>query len=756
MIGMHGFVCMVKRRQFHINGQVQGVGFRPCVYQIAIKLNLTGWVRNDASGVTLEVQGELVEHFWEALIKHLPPLAKIDTVYTNELPINMDEYEFVILKSESGHANTLISPDVAICASCLDELFDKKSRFYHYPFLNCTQCGPRLTITYQLPYDRGQTSMASFPFCMQCEADYQNPNNRRYHAQPTACEKCGPMLSASLSEIAKNIQQGNIIALKGLGGYQLICDANHISAIMQLRQRKNRLSKPFAVMVLNVESAKIWANVNEQETLLLNSEERPIVLLHKKFTNTMLDAIAPDLHSMGIMLPCTPLHYLLFHAMLGFPEDRQWLEKPQPWVFIVTSANSYGNPIVVDEKTAQQELNAIADIIISYNRRIVTRMDDSVLQLVNHSPCFIRRARGYLPKPIKLAKAIPSILALGGHLKNTFCITRHNEAFLSQHIGDLKNKASRDFFHESLTYFLKFLAVEPEYITHDKHPDFYSTQFAYEYAQANNIPTISVQHHHAHLASVAAEYQLQEPALGLALDGYGYGSDHTMWGGELFLVEQEKAERLSHLQPLALPGGDKAATDPWYMGASVLDSLGLTKEIVRRFSEQPNAALIASLLEKKMSPTSSSCGRLFDAAAALLGIHATKQYEGQAAMKLESLVTHPQVMQGGWNNTDHGLSLLPLFAQLLHLDPVAGANLFHGTLVAALTEWVIHWSKIKQINIILLSGGCFLNKILAEGLINSLQKAHSANLRVLFPQKAPPNDGGIALGQAWIGGLSCV
>jgi len=453
---------------------------------------------------------------------------------------------------------------------------------------------------------------------------------------------------------------------------------------------------------------------------------------------------------LGIMLPYTPLHYLLFHALLGFPEDHGWLQKKQSLAFIVTSANVHEDPMIIDDDAAKQALSQITDVIVSHNRCIVTRMDDSVLRVINELPCFIRRARGYMPTAIKLARAIPPTLALGGYLKNTFCITRNDEAFLSQHIGDLKNQASRDFFDDSLRHLLKFLDVKPERIAHDMHPDFYTTRLAHEY----DLPRISVQHHHAHLAAVAAEYQLQEPALGLALDGHGYGLDSANWGGELFLWEQTQIKRLSHLKPLALPGGDKAAHEPWRMGASVLYSLGFAKEITQKFSEQPHAALLAHMLAHNInSPYSSSCGRLFDAAAALLGIHTTAQYEGQAAMKLESLVTTPQIMQNGWQINEQGLSLLPVLAKLLETDSKTGANLFHGTLIAALTDWINHWSDITQIKTVLLSGGCFLNKILAEGLIKNLA---TLNFAVFFPKQAPPNDGGIALGQAWMGGLSCV
>lgn len=738
---------MVARKQIKISGRVQGVGFRPYVYQIAHALKLSGWVKNSTSGVILEIQGESTSRFIPQLLSGLPALAKIDAIHIRHLHIKVNESQFTIIDSQLGQTNTNIPPDITICSLCLAELFDTESRFYRYPFLNCTHCGPRLTLIHQLPYDRCHTSMAIFPLCNLCEHDYTNPRDRRYHAQSIACHQCGPQLCASIDEIAQHIKQGKIVAIKGLGGYQLICDAKNETTIATLRRRKKRNDKPFAVMSLNLASVKSIAYYNKQEEILLTSSERPIVLLSKK-PNTLPINIAPDLSHIGIMLPYTPIHYLLFHALIGNPRGNRWLHENQSTVLIVTSANPSENPILIDDEESQINLLPIANQIVSHNRNIVTRVDDSVVRTINQAPIFIRRARGYVPNSIKLAYAIPSTLALGGHLKNTFCITHHDEAFLSQHMGDLVNKATRDFFHETLQHLLDFLNIKPERIAHDMHPDFYTTFLATQY----NLPTFAIQHHHAHLAAVAAEYHIQEPVLGLALDGHGYGLDGGIWGGELFLLSKNHAQRLAHLLPLPLPGGDKAARSPWYMGASILHLLGHNQEITRRFSHQPDAALLANLLQKIDTPVSSSCGRLFDAAAALLGVHFNAQYEGQAAMKLESLVTKPKIMEDGWNIHPNGLSLLPLFNSLLNLDPVTGANLFHGTLIAALADLVTIWSREKHINTVLLSGGCFLNKVLSEGLAKLLTKSQ---INVLLPKLAPPNDGGISLGQAWIGGLSC-
>lgn len=735
-----------QRFQIIVQGQVQGVGFRPQVYRVAHQLNLTGWVKNTAIGVFIEVQGKLAVHFLEKLTTNLPPLAKISDIQTKTIEVKINEASFEILASVDGANHALIPPDTCICPNCLKELFDPQSRYYRYPFLNCTQCGPRLTITRDLPYDRCQTSMDVFPLCDACHRDYVDPENRRYHAQPTACVKCGPQLSMSLQEIVKKIREGEIIALKGMGGYQLICDASNESAVSRLRTRKNRDAKPFALMLANIQSAKKISNINEHEEVLLKSSARPIVLL-KKNNFVLPQAIASKLSTFGIMLPSTPLHYLLFNALVGYPDGLSWLEEEHPFTLIVTSANLGGNPLIVEDDMAEQELKNVADSIISYNRKIITRVDDSVMCVMNDTPFFIRRARGFVPTPILLPHAIPSTLAVGGYLKNTFCITRGNEAFVSQHIGSLNNRATIDFFHESLTHLLRFLNVTPERIAHDMHPDFYTTRFAESYG----IPRFPIQHHHAHLASVAAEHHIQSPVLGLALDGYGYGIGGEAWGGELLLLNEFTFQRLGNFAPLPQPGGDMAAREPWRMAAAVLTLLERSNEICVRFSNYSQAHLITQLLEKQINcPMTSSCGRLFDAASALLGIQMVSQYEGQAAMYLESLVTYPEVLPNGWSIHQGKFNMMNTLKFLAECDhPITGANIFHGTLIAGLASWIKATSQEQDIETILLSGGCFLNKVLTEGLIQAL---NNLGIKALLPLNLPPNDGGISLGQAWISG----
>lgn len=742
----------LERLQLIIQGQVQGVGFRPCVYRVAKRLRLTGWIQNNASGVLIEVQGTLVSEFINHLTVSLPPLAKVNNIQLKTIPLKINDVLFEIIESEKGKANTIIAPDTSICSECLHELFDPQSRYFRYPFLNCTHCGPRFSITQTLPYDRCHTSMEPFPLCQDCNTDYTNPDNRRYHAQPTACVNCGPQLSLSVEDIAQCILQGEIIALKGLGGYQFICDARNETTLLKLRERKNRETKPLALMVANSESAERIVEINEQARTLLEGAARPIVLLRKKegFAGDT-DKIAPGLNHLGIMLPYTPLHYLLFNAFAGNVNGCDWLDEFQSMILVVTSANLGGDPIVIEDHSAESDLKTIADKIVSYNRRIITREDDSVVRLVNDAPMFIRRSRGFVPTPIQLPYAIPSTLAVGGHLKNTFCITRGDEAFVSQHIGSLNNKATIDFFHESLNHLLNFLDVKPERIAHDLHPDFYTTRFAEDYG----VPAFAIQHHHAHLASVAAEHGIQKRVLGLALDGYGYGLNGEAWGGELLLLENATFERLGSFYPLLQPGGEIAAREPWRMAASVLHLLGRGIEINKRFSGCTQASAIHQLLDKKINcPSTSSCGRLFDAASAVLGIQLMSQYEGQAAMRLESLVTELQIVPNGWRIKDNNFDMLPTLELLLDLAcPITGANFFHGTLIAGLTAWIKGMCRERGIDMVVLSGGCFLNQILAEGLTKSLCES---GIKPFLPRYLPPNDGGISLGQAWITGIMSV
>ncbi|WP_417841826.1 carbamoyltransferase HypF [Terasakiella sp.] len=721
----------LKRIQYRVRGQVQGVGFRPFVYQLAWDLGLTGWVLNDQEGVLIEVQGSTTNAFLNALHKQAPALSRIQSIEEKEIEKKENEAVFLIRESECGDVQTDIIPDAAICPDCLSEMRDPNDRRYGYPFLNCTHCGPRYTITHSLPYDRAQTSMAAFEMCPACEAEYRDPVNRRFHAQPTCCPNCGPRLSMDISEIANRIRQGQILAIKGLGGFHLVCDAHNETAIEKLRKRKNRDAKPFAIMVADCQAICDFAKLDQNEQILLESPERPIVLLRKKKSN-LPDTIAPNLNRIGVMLPYTPLHYLIMDALRGRP-------------LVMTSANPGGEPLVIANDEAEHRLSNIADAIVTHNRDILIRVDDSVVRHDLSGPTVLRSARGFTPRPIDLTQDTPSILGLGAFLKNTICLTRANHAYLSQHIGDLDNVATLRFQEETFDHLRKILHVDPVLAVHDLHPDFASTRFAHRLG----IETFAVQHHHAHIASVLAEHQIEGPVIGLALDGFGLGDNGESWGGELFKVDGLNCTRIGHLRPLTQPGGDKAAVEPWRMGASALHALGRRDEIDSRFAGHDTQTLKLMLDKGLNSPHTSSMGRLFDAACGLLGICETTQYEGHAPMMLESLVSRIEVDPQGWQLDENGeLNLLALLNTLCERTAQSGANLFHGTLVFALADWVEQACTKHNISRVALSGGCFLNEILSQGLKRKLQQA---GLKVYLNQHVPLSDAGLSLGQAWLG-----
>ena len=757
------------RLAIQICGQVQGVGFRPFVYRLAHELKLGGWVRNDAAGVAIEAQGPatVLERFLVAL-RQPPPLARIDELRTTALPARAGGEGFVIHASHAGPVRAEITPDVAVCAACLAELFDPADRRYRYPFINCTHCGPRYTITRAIPYDRPNTSMAGFPLCPACAREYHNPADRRFHAQPVACPVCGPRLSLRDAEgnplavadaIAATLEQlrnGAIVALKGLGGFHLACDARNAAAVARLRQRKQREAKPFAVMAANLASLAPWVECNEHEQQLLEAPERPIVLLRQKpGVDVQLPGIAPGMDQLGVMLPYTPLHYLLFHEAAGRPDDCDWLAQPWPLLLVMTSANPGGEPLVIADEEAFARLAGIADGFLTHDRAIVARCDDSVLLIRPTGTTFVRRARGYVPRRIALPAAGPSVLACGGWLKNTVCLTRDAQAYLSPHIGDLDNPAACRALEEMVERLLETLRIVPERVACDQHPDFFSSRFAAAFAAERGLPGVTVQHHHAHIAAIAAEHGLNPPVLGLALDGVGLGDDGGSWGGELLWVDGAQYRRLGHLRPLPLPGGDRAAREPWRMAAAVLHALGRGEDILRRFPG-PLAEPVRRLLaqgEQAHCPLTSSAGRLFDAAAALLGLRRVSDYEGQAAMELEALAAAygpAEPLAGGYHLMVNGqLDLLPLLAWLADhaAEPGLGAARFHATLALALADWVAQAAQREAVTAIALGGGCFLNRPLATQLRSRLERN---GLRVYEAGQAPPNDGGLSLGQAWV------
>lgn len=754
-------------RRIRVTGVVQGVGFRPFVWRLAHELGLTGWVRNDAEGVDILAEG--LEEGVDSLVRRLrdeaPPLARISVINALALaPTGC--VDFSILDSLHGKVGTAIGHDTATCPACLAEMFNPADRRWRHAFITCTNCGPRYTVARRLPYDRAQTSLAQFPLCAACAGEYTDPRDRRFHAETNCCPQCGPRLTLRdrlgrplpggdpLALTLQKVRAGEIVAVKGLGGFHLVCDARNPAAVSLLRERKARDEKPFAVLLANLASVDTLAELSEQDSGLLESAERPIVLLRKRpDTDFALSACAPGLAWIGVMLPASPLQFLLFHEAADRPPGHQWLSDVQPLALVCTSANPGGEPLVTGNDEAVERLAGIADAFLVHDRDIVVRCDDSVLRAAPNGSQFVRRARGFTPRAIRLARAGPSVLATGGWFKNTVCVTRDDEAFVSQHIGGLGNAATCEFLEEVVEHLLKILDVTPAMLACDRHPDFHSSRLAAQMAQRFGLPCLPVQHHHAHIAAVLAEHRVEAAVLGLALDGVGLGDDGGAWGGELLRVDGASFRRLSHLRPLQLPGGDRAAREPWRMAASALQALGRGEEIPARFSDLPAAATVAQMLARDISsPLTSSLGRAFDAAAGLLGVRSLISFEGQAAMLLEGLADrHGDVVppSAAYRIADDGLlDLHPLYAMLADChDAARGAALFHATLAAGLAEWTLRAARAEGLATVACAGGCFLNHILTRKLTKLLQ---DSGLRVLLARQLPPNDGGLCLGQAWV------
>ncbi len=731
------------RARIRVRGLVQGVGFRPFVYGLAQRYGLTGWVRNDEAGVLLEVQGCSTAPFVRALRAELPPLARIDALEVERLPpvARTQETAFEIRESaRAARVSTDIGADAAPCVACLAECFDPRDRRYRYPFLNCTHCGPRFTITRRLPYDRAQTSMARFPMCAECEREFHDPRDRRFHAQPTACPACGPRLSRSLEEIVERFGRGEIVAIKGVGGFHVACDARNHGTVERLRLAKQRDGKPFAVMVADVASARRLVAMSAQEEALLLSNRRPVVPARRLPNARLSPGVAPDLAWLGIMLPSSPLHYLLFHESAGRPPGLDWLEQPQELALVMTSANPGGEPLVVDDADASRRLAGICDVVAGHDREIVIRCDDPVMRVVAGAPLVLRRGRGFVPDGIDLPREVPSVLATGAFLKNAVCVTRGSRAYLSQHLGDMDGVENIRFFEETLRHLQAMLDVAPVAVAHDLHPDFVSTRLAHELG----LPCVAVQHHHAHVAAVLAEHGRQGVHVGLALDGIGLGTHGEAWGGELLRVHGARFDRIGHLAPLPLPGGDVAAREPWRMAVAALWRLGHLEEIERRWGRK-GVALRSMLDARVNTPLATGCGRWFDAACGILGVRDHSGYEGEAPMVLESFVRAPRVLHGGWRISDGVLDLLPLLDALRGMSPEDGADAFHGTLAAALVE--LSLPALGAQREIALGGGCVVNAALTGSLVAGFA-VHGVH--VLLPRLAPVGDGGLALGQAWV------
>ncbi|MBK6355283.1 MAG: carbamoyltransferase HypF [Betaproteobacteria bacterium] len=757
-------------RQFRIRGLVQGVGFRPYVWRLANELGLSGWVRNDGAGVIAAVNGKNWPKFKTRLPLEAPRLARIDGIEDEAVDVSGEG--FVILDSESGEVRTAIGPDAAICPECVAEMCDPANRRWRYAFTNCTHCGPRYTVSHRIPYDRAQTSLAAFPLCAPCSDEYLAPADRRFHAETTCCRHCGPQLRLlsddgqplagdPIAEALRLLSDGKVVAIKGLGGFHLACDARNAAAVAELRERKQREEKPFAVMGLNAASLAEFARIGAGERALLHSIAAPIVLCPKGDTD--LKGIAPGLAWLGAMLPATPLHLLLWHEAAGRPPGTDWLNEKSELLLVMTSANPQGEPLVIGNDEALERLNGIADAYLLHDRDIVIRCDDSVARATPAGPAFIRRARGYVPVPIALADDGPSVLALGGYLKNTICVMKGREAFLSQHIGGLDNAAAIGFLEETVGHLLAILDVRPDLIAHDLHPDFPSTHLALGLSEKLGIPAIAVGHHHAHIAAICAEHGVNEPIIGLAIDGVGLGPHGGAWGGELLYLDGANCERLGHLSPLAMPGGDRAAKEPWRMAVSALHGAGFGYRvggwIKQYYPTRDPGPLLTMLARNLRCPPTTSLGRWFDAAAGLLGVRDLMHFEGQAAMELEGLAAQygpVDPLPGGYALREDGaiLDFSPMLSALMGCkdDAAHGAALFHATVAAGLADWAI--AAVNRKNrpetkgaSIAIGGGCAMNAVLMTALRGHVA---AAGFEVLEARLAPPNDGGLSLGQCWV------
>ncbi len=761
---------MRERRRIVVQGIVQGVGFRPFVYGLAQQHALVGQVHNDTAGVTIEAEGDAaaLEAFTRAMREQPPALAVVERVAWEALPLHGDS-AFVIDASQHGPAKqALVSPDAAVCDDCRRELFDPADRRYHYPFINCTNCGPRYSIIRDVPYDRPSTTMAAFRLCAACQQEYDDPGDRRFHAQPVACPVCGPHVrlvsdqqtiaagqdARVLAEAQRLLADGAILAIKGLGGYHLACDAGNAAAVARLRARKRRWDKPFALMAADLAAAETVCEVDAAGSAALLDRRRPIVLLPRRPVGALAPAVAPRLNNLGLMLPYTPLHYLLF------------AEAPYQ-LLVMTSGNASDEPIAFEDDDAFKRLAALADAFLTHDRAIHTRVDDSVVRVVPlpaavcgqpmadyQLPITLRRARGYAPQPL----AVPfefrqPVLAVGAHLKNTFCLGKGRYALLSPHIGDLDNLETLLAFRAGVTHLERLFDVTPQVIAHDLHPDYLSSQFAFE---AHNVRRFAVQHHHAHIASVLAEHGLAGPVIGLAFDGTGLGADGTLWGGEFLVADLAGFERAAYLEPVPLPGGEQAVRQPWRVAAAWLQKLygddwsSWPVNFPRQADRATAAALRQMIAQRINSPLTSSMGRLFDALAALLGLRETVTYEGQAAIELEAIADLSTHAAYPFGQRRPAVDLAPLFeAVLADLRAGIGAPVisarFHNAVAGLAADVCVELRQERGLNRVALSGGVFQNVLL---LARTLERLAALGFETYTNQRVPPNDGGIAFGQA--------
>ena len=759
--------------QIRIKGLVQGVGFRPTVWRIAKECGLVGEVLNDGKGVLIHAFGieQAIDEFLSSLKNEAPPLSRIDDIECKNSDMLTNKSDFVIGRSEKSTITTGIISDAATCPECVAEIFDPLNRRHGYAFTNCTHCGPRLSITRSIPYDRINTSMSDFKMCQLCQHEYENPADRRFHAQPNACGECGPQIwlsdetgndvtppkGADIIKFTANlIKQGHIIAIKGIGGFHLACDATNQTVVSALRQRKKRYDKPFALMGRDIAMISKYVLVDDQCKEFLTSSKAPILLLQRRCDVDLLAAeLAPEQNNLGFMLPYTPLHHLLM----------SYLDVP----IVLTSANVFDEPQVIDNDDALSKLVGIADYWLMHDRDIVNRLDDSVLQIVGGDPQILRRARGYAPEPLLLPKSFrnsPNILAMGAELKNTFCILKNGQAIVSQHMGDLQKTSVHEDYRKNLILYRQAYDFTPDCIAVDRHPRYFSTQWGEKLSEEEGCDLEYIQHHHAHIAACLAEHHVEledAPVIGIALDGIGYGEEGTLWGGEFLQADYCNYERLRSFEAVAMPGGSKASYEPWRNSIAHLHSAFGWEDVEAKYSDleiikflktKPVSQIVTMIERKLNAPKVSSTGRLFDAVAAVLGIcRETVSFEGQAAMQLQSIAETQMAEDGIYSyGFEETIKWKPLWEDILQdirsgSDKASIAARFHNTLAHIIYLTAVQLANENDIDTIVLSGGVFQNKLLLEKVLHYFK---TSKLKLLMPQVFPANDGGISLGQAII------